>query len=577
MVVKEELFDELSTNLKQKNLTVAAGPSRSTVSFTNNFTLVAPLLDGDSQIDIYRPLTKCVGTPCNANKKHTSSGAELILCECITNSSDTNIFAKSFKEAADVTENATTTIGDTVKDGAETIFTDPTTLSDYKIWRNSVMIVFVCLTILGIAAVLLEGPLISPLAVGFFNKVSVEFMISQQLKQIRCEKPKMSEKIEADKSKSNSSDSDKSDKPNKKTTREEQEKISKLKRCFDEDKGISKAFNSVSTFKEMSNLRLLVIIYLTNHYMLSVFCSKSVHYSRKSMIVNLYDRVAYNLAITMLFAIGYSKEGFSSYQQFILKCLFLPFVTAGVLFFIKKLMKNDVAYGMSIFKWWPNKNVTSTKCPVEASTSPNPNASRLDNDVSLPHNKVTPNKRGRTPSRVEVKGKSESPARSTNEFLDHGKRPVSKADTNTGLNSPVSNGSHNSLDGKDADCKGYNPTKIDQVKDTAKKSTKAVVMIIASYVLSLSLLPISAFIIVSVAKNTTDNDTWPVGYWYYLQLGYDLSLGQMIPALMQLGFLKLFLKGQSQTTGLASKLAKKNFLLNSDVKALTDLNASVSH
>jgi hypothetical protein len=98
---------------------------------------------------------------------------------------------------------------------------------------------------------------------------------------------------------------------------------------------------------------------------------------------------------------------------------------------------------------------------------------------------------------------------------------------------------------------------------------------ILSYVLSLSLLPISALIVISVAQKTLVNDNSPVGYWYYLQLSYDLTIGQLVPALLQFWYLKQYLKGQHLTKGFAAVMAKKNFLLNSDVKELTMLNDSI--
>jgi hypothetical protein len=572
MLVKDEMFDELNSKLKEKNLTIAAGPSRSTVSFTNNFTLVAPEYNNDTVIGVYRPLSECKSEPCDASKKQNigASSTEVILCECLK-PGDTNIFAKGLKDVVDVTKNSTEVIADALKDGAEKLFTDPTTLTDYQLWKNSVIYTFGVMTLIGIACMVFEAGIITPLAIRFFNKFSVDFMISQQLKKIRSSKTTNSVNNHNKDSSDQANDSSGSNSDNgiNNLTSDERSKIEKLKRAIESEDDTSKAFKSVNTFKEMSSAKLFLIIYLTNHYMLSVFFSKGVHYSRKSMIINLYDRIIYNLAITMLFAIGYNKDGYSSYQSFILKCMFLPFVTGGFLFLIKKLMKNDNTYGMSILRWCPKKRITPrTSDPSTMSNSPMRNnpETRNDNANGIPSiSRVQPRKHSRAGSRVSLKDQKSQQPKSTQEFLES---------PGLGNDSPQLS---DSVLGSDSDKDSYNPKHIKTVQPQPKTSKKGVALIIFSYILSISLLPISALIVVSVAQKTSDNDNWPVGYWYYMQLAYDLTIGQLVPAFLQYYFLSCYLKGRYLQKGFMAFMAKKNFLLNSDVKALTELDSSISN
>jgi hypothetical protein len=576
--VKDEFYDELNSKLAQKNLTLASGQSRTTVSFTNNFTLVGPELKNDTLIGIYKPLDQCKGTPCDANQKK-NIGKEVILCECLK-PADTNIFTKTLKDTATVVTNTTTDIGDAINDGVGVI-TDPESLTNYKIWLSTVIIVFICCTaFLGIG-LFLESAVITPIACGWFNKFSVEFMTSQQIKDLKKDKPQEVKKDEKKKDDKKNDDKKKDDKKNddkkkddkkkkeeeerkdserkdserndtdknddsSSSRNEEEEHINKLKKLFEDDKDVSKAFNSMKNFKEMGNGRLFFLVFLTNHYVLSIFFSKCVQYSRKSAIMNLYNRVTYGLAITMIFAMGNGTDGYNNYQVFVSKCLVAPFFTSAFLLVLKKLMKNDTNYGLSILNWCPKKAPSPSHTPSSSSLTP----------ATHPHNKIVPSRtEARTQSRISLNGGDVS-----------GSSPA-----HTAQNSPERRTSIKAF----SQAKSASPVKIDPIPADFKPTKLGVVRILGSYLLSLTLLPVSAIIMLSVANKTNETGKWPVGYWYALQLVYDLTFGQAVQAGIQFWLFKSHLGSLASSTN--KFFAKfRNFFLNSDIKALGDLNNCVS-
>ena len=551
MLIKDDFKKDLDDKVTTMNLTLAAGQSKTTVSFTNNFTLIPPVIQNTTEINIYRPLTQCTGTPCDPNKKFTSN-QNLILCECLK-PDNTNSFFKKLQETGTVISNTTQTLGDTINNGTYLIFVAPNkTLSDFKFWTNSVVILFASFTAAAIVAIICElsGGIISRLACSFFNKVSARFMVSQQNQALK-DKSNSKDKKE-DKDKKEKKD-DKDDKDSVSSDSSDNDSIKGLKKAFKDDKDILKCLESPSASKPLTGLKLFGIVFLTNHFLLAIFFSKGTHYSRKAMISTVYTRMAYSLAITMLFSMGYDKDGYTNYQTFVLKCLAVPILISPILFVTKKLMKDENQY--DLFSKCKGKPKVA---PATPEMDKMPRRSSKDITGNRGSNNIYPRSQGRT--RSFTRDRADSPSRSSQEFLDD-------------MNSPNITSGHSPC----ITCRIGAFSKIDKITTPFKKSVVGVVRITTAYVINAALIPVSALVVVSVANNTSKNDSWPVGYWYMLQLSYDLSLGQVPAALVQFGFLK------SQLASPANKLAAftnkylASWLMNSDVKAITDLNSSIHH
>lgn len=549
MLINDNFKTELDAKAKAMNLTLAAGQSSTTVSFTNNFTLVPPVVQNTTEINIYRPLTQCIGTPCDANKKFTSN-QNLILCECLK-ADNTNNFFKKLQETGTVITNSSQAVGDSITNGTYLIFVAPNkTFEDFKFWTNSVVILFACFTAAAIFAIILElsGGILSKLACSFFNKVSSRFMVSQQNQALKDKNKSKEKKEEKDKKEKKD---DKDDKDSVDSDSSDSDSIKDLKKAFKDDKDILKCLESPEASKPLTGLKLFGIVFLTNHFLLAIFFSKGTHYSRKAMISTVYTRMAYSLAITMLFSLGYDKDGYNNYQTFVLKCLAVPILISPILFITKKLMKDENQYNLF--------SKCKGKPKVAPSTDMDKMARRSSKDITGNRgaNNIYPRTQGRTRSFIGDRGNS--PSRSSQEFLDD----INSPNITSGL-SP-SNTSRPSG--------GF--AKVDKIAEPFKKSVFGVVRVTLAYVFNAALIPISAIIVVSVANSTSKNDSWPVGYWYMLQLSYDLTLGQVPAALAQFGFLKSHLASPTNKLAAFTNKYLASWLMNSDVKAITDLNSCI--
>ena len=87
----DEYYEMLKTRLAAFGLESPLEKSRTSIGFTNSFELVSPKIKNDTEINIFRKLEDCRGTPCNPNRKF-NNGEEVILCECL-NASLVNTFA----------------------------------------------------------------------------------------------------------------------------------------------------------------------------------------------------------------------------------------------------------------------------------------------------------------------------------------------------------------------------------------------------------------------------------------------------------------------------------------------------
>lgn len=514
LLLKEDFFKELENATNSRNLTLAAGPSRTAVGFTNNFTTIPPVIKNDTEINIYRPLPECKGTPCDVNRKKQTGSQELILCECLP-VDNTNGFFKKLKQTGEVADDASSAFWKTVKDGFLLSFIEPEkTFADYRIWINCAGAVFLILSIglvIGIIVESFNG--ISPIAIKFFNKWSTQFMKSERVK-----------------AQGTASQANQKQKENEEVKEKEDDRPG-------EKSGIQsdKSKTSETSDKPMSELYLFWIIYLTNHVVLAIFFSKSTHYSRKSLMCSVYSRMAYSLAISMLFGIGYSSDGYGSYENFVLKCLFAPFMTIPILFTIKKLMKDDLKY---VFIRKCTKKFRIKPAKSRLSNAAKPKDSSAEQAGGFPRTLTAPNTRGRAET------------------------ASSQANINEGSETTIIS---------TLSPRGDSSRMEEQEKDKEFKTTYlGGFRILLAYSLNIILVLLSIVIVVSVANTTSKNDKWPKGYWYALQLLYDMTLGQALLALLQYGLFKAYLRPESWLSRFVNKTLACLFF-NSDVKEIAYL------
>jgi hypothetical protein len=509
---KDDFYRELEEKAKAKNLTLAAGSSKTTVSFTNNFTLVPPVVKNNTEINIFRPLANCTGTPCNVSAKIQTT-QELILCECLK-ADNTNDFFKKLAETTTVVTNSTTTIGNTIANGTLLVFVQPEkTLGEFRFWLTSAMVCFVSMGFFFALAIVLEGRVISPGATGFVNSVSTRFAVSTKIQESKLQRVKNDAKPKDDKTLTSNSS--------------EFECISDLKRAYKDNESMLKCLDSPNVTKPFSAAALFCVIYLTHHFVLCIFFSKGTHYSRKSMISMIYTRMSYALALSMLFNLGYDKSGHTDYQVFVLKSLVLPILISPILFFIKLLMKDD------------NKLNFLEMCKRKSNAD-----GKLENE-GRGSNTVFP--RSQSQGISDIFQDSNNPDSPTSTIISGGSSPAFPSDgTLTSLTS----------------IKPSPPAAF-------KKSAFMVVRVVLSYTMCVFLVPLSAIIVVSVANSTSKSDTWPVGYWYILNLAYDLTLGQAPMALLQFGLFKAFMNPEKKFARFVSKYL--SWMMNSDVKEIAGM------
>jgi hypothetical protein len=529
------------------------------------------------QFNVYRPLALCRGDPCDEITS-LPDAPDLILCDCLNRESFDSLYkvAESGSTGTSGSTETGTPTGSTNSTGTNSTIIDtrenpetqpptepkdnsakamrmPKTLRNFKIWLGSVIAIFGCLTALAILAIFLDSVVITPLAVGFFNKVSTQFLVSQKAKQII--QSSKGDKKEEDKENdtdaySNSSGSNK-----------QKDLLEGLKRAFKDEKDIMKCLDSTKAVEQMSGLKLFTIVYLTNHFLMSIFFSKASENSRKSIIATAYTRVAYALGITMLIGLGSDKSGHSNYQSLILTCLAAPVIVSPLLFLIKKMTRHDSHY--DIFNPCKQKSKVSpdNSDPVQKPDDVgkwgiNPEGSNLRTI-----NMFTRNQKRAKSNLIEIPNNAGSPPKSTQEFLN-------------ACESPAESGSSSSINSSRSH-KGINLIRNVTPKKPIKKTIFGVVRVVTAYALNVAMVPLSTLMIVSAAKTTTKNDNWPVGYWYVAFFAYDLTIGQLPAALTQFGLLKAKLANpSSKLTTFINKFVG-SWLLSPDVKAITDLNSSV--
>jgi hypothetical protein len=510
---------------------LGAGPSKTTIGFTSNFTFTPPVVKNDTEINVYRPLANCTGTPCNVNKKMQTS-QELILCECLPVAAS-NSFFKKLADTGTVIGDSSSALGNAIAEGAASILVQPDkTLADYRVWFNSIMIIFAIFSLFAVLLLCTERMVITPKATRFFNSVSTRFMVTQQIQAAQKEKLESQTRDDGNGTSINSNESS------------ESSVTSSLEKIFSDNKEITMALRSAKNSKPMTRLARFGVVYLTNHFMLAIGFSKSIHYSRKSMIGTVYTRMIYSLAITMLFSLGYDKNGYSSYKIFVLKCMAVPILISPILYIIKKLMKDDNQY--ELFE----RCIKKRKVAPQSLEKMHKRSSKDLSETGAEQIRFFPRTQA---TRTRFLSRDRPDCSGTSDQLNESTPKLSAVEATS-----------------------KNPLyRLEEVKPAFKKTLCGATRIVIAYVLTILLIPVSVAVVVSVANSTSKNDSWPAGYWYLAQLAYDLTLGQLPAALMQFAFFEASMaKPENKLANFINKYLA-SWLMNSDVKAIQELNSSI--
>lgn len=573
---KDEYFDELKGRLQDYNFSVEMDQSRTSVGFTNDFNLVGLKNDSNTEINIFRELSACRGTPCNINRK-MNIGVEVILCQCLKTGNG-NTFTDLARQSLQVSEK--------VSDGAVQTFKDivkKDSYTNYRVWLSSVIIIFLALTVLMVTVLVLESKLISPFAKGMSTRFSCELMVHEKLMAMnKLSKANSGETSRIQRQNSslplqsqNSNDSDSTENTSgSESAKQTTQLVKQLKKVYKDDPVMMRAIES-KPLKPLTNLRLFMIVMLTHHDLLSIFCTQSVFYERRTMICQLYLRYVYNLALTMLLTMGVDKDGFSSYQNFFLKCIFTPIIVSFVLVGLKKLMKNETQYGLCIIPDFckpkptklPSNSVSSSSIRTSGIQSASPlsparstatacnNSSRLSskkktNFAHLSSSDIRANVKSGTGGRSGSKNLSGFSGSSGGAHLDH-----------TPLPTPAS---------------PANVLKIDLIEKDFKKTILGKVVVIIGYILTYALIPLSMLTIYVISARTNQNQMWPFGYWFFLQSLSSMTIGAMPAILVQFVSMLIHLANRANPGTWLQSIASYNFMFNSNLARLTKASDSVA-
>ena len=244
MQLKDEYFGELETKLKAYNLTTSLNKSRTTVGFTNDFMPVGLLNDSSTQINVYRTAEDCRGEPCDV--KSVIEGVKtVILCQCFKADEVSKDLTDKFTDVMKETGEVLGTVGDSLKDTYTDVF-NKSSYQNYRVWLNSVVILFVGLSVFVVIALFFESTLISSLSIGFVSKFSVEITVHQKLKELT--KPSTNPKgnvkpvREIQNRSRSASESDSSGSTDETITNKERQKVIKrIKEAYKDDKSVQKA------------------------------------------------------------------------------------------------------------------------------------------------------------------------------------------------------------------------------------------------------------------------------------------------------------------------------------------------
>lgn len=314
--------------------------------------------------------------------------------------------------------------------------------------------------------------------------------------------------------------------------------------------------------------------YFTHHPLFAIFCSKCVHYSRKTMILNFFTSFNYILAVTMFLGMGIDKGGFTSYQNFILNAIISLFLVTILCFVIKKLQKDETKYGMSIcnLKSSPigqedTKKKEGDEGPKQISVihpaNRSRNVSNIEGGDSVPDERPIEN-----PKPIARPLERDSSMRRNGPRMGSGKRTMNpmtipSEDPTTPTSATTS-------------LLGGSPQLIPRVEENSfRRTVGGLVAILIGYIIMILLIPLSAVIVYSVTSRVGKDGNWPFGLWFIFQMIYELTLGKIPTCAIQYLLFKMYMDGRNQDKGFKAWYSKKKWFLNSDLIELTKMSDDV--
>lgn len=474
------------------------------------------------------------------------------------------------------------------------MFSDDSQAKNYKTWLNSAIIIMGSLGIIGVVLLFLESKFVTPLAIKFCSGFSVQISIWQLMKELRKKAVSRTtrivsfENISALVGSSNSSGSNSI--PG--YSSEESSQISAMKASCSADSSIKKAFedNKEANCKPIGAMRFFWIVFATQHFILAIFTSKSTNYSRKSLILMVFLRIACQLSFTTFLVMGMDRTGFTTYQDFFIKFFLVPVAVGAALMVLKKMIHKEGEYGMSMINWRPTKAFKNTP---SANTSQVADVNQFDEGPRTPLRQTNPTSvtMSRT-KRVDIRtGTSQLRQPSSLRIGPKRAEIINKPDlsrTNSGADSPVTpqtathfsnNASEPTNKSPVAETQGTLPSQSTQGQSspltTPKRSGLAwvsgLLLIVVGYVLSFATMGVCFLLLFSVVSKNNDTLNWPFGSWFIVQTLYQTTLGQVVSTFMQIGLFKLHLAYRlTSSRKFPQSCFKKNFLLNTDVLALAE-------
>lgn len=444
------------------------------------------------------------------------------------------------------------------------------------------IVIFLVLVVFSIVACSLEKKFIIPMAQVNFRRNSIKLMIHHKLREMKP--PRHHNKLSmhqdaniqqaealtsasaaptsdenTDSSSSEQTSYSRLDAPQTKTVKELIDLLAK-------DPVTQRALKGME-FDMLSFWELFKIVFLTHHFFWGLFNGISGKYSKTTLIVSFLTHFVYVLALSMALGFGWDKSSFTGYQQFVFKCLVSPILATFLGFAIKMLSKHETEYGMSFLNW----------CPKKIQPSAAPPASLLE----VPEER--PNMRHK--STVHPSNLSRSHASkpsSSNQLSD----PISKLHSRSQRQRAAT--PDQQLQTTEEATTPESPPLASQKQfrwiETEKsrppqKSVCRRAMIYVSYLLAILFVPLSFMSIYqTVAAMEEHGKEWPFGGWFFIQFVYELTIGKALDCLLQLGLFKMhrYYRQRHKLNRLDS-WAKSfcNFMLNSDIKDLMDINDSI--
>jgi len=300
--------------------------------------------------------------------------------------------------------------------------------------------------------------------------------------------------------------------------------IAQLKEMFKADGLMLEALNN-SKAAPLGSFKLLAMVACTHHYILGLFYSNNSG-SKATQLALVYTRFIYQLAISMAVYVTIGSNGLLALA---LTTVGTSAAITGLMFVIKKLLKDEGVLGLSLFRFI-NPASTEAKEPkakVEASVPEQPLS--LDKEAARNRSLEKEN------SKKSVKG-----GLSIQPFRKPG---CPKATYSEAFCEPT------------------------------KKTMGVSIHLYAGYALVYALVPLSIGVVMLAAKAASLNHQWPVPYWYGLSLLFDLTVAQVPAIAIQFVLFKLHMARRHLIP--PKMFSSKPFFLDSSLAALTRLSDNI--